>query len=328
MAAQYKYIVDIIGNSKQFVQEMQKATTSAGKLEAVTEDVDRGGIKLKGTLGALGSGLGKVALLVGGPLAALELLAGSLEAVEGPGDAFEEVVSGGKEALFEFQRALSTMNFSDFFKDMKEGYDRGKEFAQIMDKLKDDTAYADYINSMKRLESSELRETIKNKTLDISVRTKASNEREAIESEVLERTKAIAKKEYDALAENWAKKNTKNKVSAEEAIKLYEWVQALPKEHVDAMENQFNYNASKVGWEKNKGLDWQAVGVFDKNENERYKQYWMMMKEGEAEVLPKLFELSKKYNVTAKEAQDQYNAVVKENSMLLERERPASMRKL
>jgi hypothetical protein len=230
------------------------------------------------------------------------------------------VVSGGKEALFEFQRALSTMNFSDFFKDMKEGYDRGKEFAQIMDKLKDDTAYADYINSMKRLESSELRETIKNKTLDISVRTKASNEREAIESEVLERTKAIAKKEYDALAENWAKKNTKNKVSAEEAIKLYEWVQALPKEHVDAMENQFNYNASKVGWEKNKGLDWQAVGVFDKNENERYKQYWMMMKEGEAEVLPKLFELSKKYNVTAKEAQDQYNAVVKENSMLLERE--------
>ena len=137
MAAQYKYIVDIIGNSKQFVQEMQNAVTSAGRLEAVTEDVDAGGTKFQGTLGALGSGLGKVALAIGGPLAALGFVKDAMESTEGSADKLEEITGTLEGTMSGLMQTIASGEWDRLIQNMVNTAKATRGLKVAMDELED-----------------------------------------------------------------------------------------------------------------------------------------------------------------------------------------------
>jgi len=82
--------------------------------------------------------------LLGAAGGAFAILKEAIGSIEGPGDKFEAAMGGIKEATFEAGKALATMNFTDFFSNLQEGYDRGKEFTEMLDQLADKVSYNDY----------------------------------------------------------------------------------------------------------------------------------------------------------------------------------------
>jgi hypothetical protein len=317
MAPQYKYTVDLIAQTKQFEQNMQKATSQANQLAGATGSVATGGNKLNSSLGMMGSGLGKLALMFGGPVAALSLLKGSIQAVEGPADKFEAVVSGGKTALFEFQRALMTLSFSDFLKNISEGYERGKKFAEIMDALAEEGAYTSYKGALLKVQSSELREMIRNTQLDIVTREKASSDRKKIEEDLHDKTIAFAGKERDAFIDNWEKTN---KVKKEEAQKAYEISLTFSDAEIDALEQNEKYKRNKLD-----GFTRAQLDSLNAISQERKDAFAVIQKinAGEKDGIIKLYNAETRYNDITTEANNRLSLSIKENSMLIGKEEMA-----
>jgi hypothetical protein len=260
-------------------------------------------------------------------VAVLGVLKGSVEAIEGPGDKFAEVVAGGKEALFEFQRSIATLDFSNFFKNLKEGYNRGKEFEALLDKLRDKTAYNDYIISELNIEKGRLEEIAKDKRLELSVRSDAADKILDIAKKIKIREEYIAQKSYDIQKRIW---EGKNKMEVDAAIALYEKIDGLTAGQVDSMEKYVDiytkitknrteaiaqlYNASSKG----EGI----LGVSEE-QMQAYATFLTLVEHGQKDVLIKLFETSKNFNEAMANAQNEYNAMLKLNTGLIEKQEKA-----
>lgn len=320
MGVKYQYTVDLIAQTKQFEQNMQKATSEAKRFAGEAGNVNSSGTKLSESFGLMGKGLGKLAIMIGGPTAALSLLKSSVEAIEGPGDRLEEVVSGGKEALFEFQRALATVDFSNFIENLIEGYKRGKDFAAAMDAFSEKGAYSNFIIAGLKEQSSALRETIRNYDLDISVRKKASDDRIAIELDIQGRTKAIAQEELDIIQGNW---ESRNKVTFEAAQKAYEIALTFSDAEVDALEQNEKYKGNNLAGFTRAQLD--ALNSISQGRKDAFATM-LLLDKGEKDVIVKLFNTKQKYNDTATAANDRYSFSVRENSMLLVKQENALAR--
>lgn len=323
MAPQYKYVYEIVAQTEQAERNMKKVTTEAGNLAGASGKVSTEGTKLNSALGTIGNGLGKFALMFGGPVAAISLLKGALLQIEGPADKFEEVVAGGKEALFEFGQNLQSLDFTDFFRNLIEGYERGQKFASMLDELADKTAYNDYIVAGLKAQSAELQETIKNKTLDISVRTEFGEERNAIEEKIMKRTQDIAQKAFIIEKQQWEERN---KMSTEEAIRLYESIDGLTGEMESQLQRGFKHSTDLFGQKEGirKVLSGeQSGGILQgipKALIEDYAKYLNLLKTGEKDVLVKLFTAYKNIDTVRADSQRAYNMSVRETSMLLNAE--------
>lgn len=319
MDSAYKLAIEIVANAKNFEVNINKAGESVDNVVEKTKEAVGENSQLAGSFQGISAAAGKamgILAAVGGTLAFLK---SSVEAVEGPGDRFEEVIEGAKSAVFEFQRSLVTTDFSNFLENLKQGYIRGKEFAAAMDELKDISAYGDYLIAQSRAQSVELQETIKNKTLDLSVRRKYAEDRNKIEEGIMNRTQDLATKRFILEKENWEKIN---KMSAEQAIKLYEFVDNLTGEEATKMSNAFKRAEDQMGWKNKKGVVNVVMGQtgFSRGSVEAYKEYLDLMRTGEADVLPKLFQIYKNINTVRFESQRTYNLAVRETSMLLNQE--------
>jgi len=84
---------------------------------------------LGGVVGALGMGAG----LAG----ALTIAKGVINSTEAGADKFRETMSGLKEVLGVMSRALSTMDFSNLIKGMRDAYNEGKRYEQDLDLVED-----------------------------------------------------------------------------------------------------------------------------------------------------------------------------------------------
>jgi len=151
----------------------------------------------------------------------------AIESVEGPGDKFNATIAGGKESLFELQRAVATLDFSNLLDNLKEGFNRGKELEEALDALADRNAYNDYVVVGLQQEAEALRETTKNKQLDIKVRSDAATKLEEIEGKILARRKKIINDTYNLEKLSW---EGRQKISTEQGVKLFESMAALENE--------------------------------------------------------------------------------------------------
>lgn len=260
--------------------------------------------------------------LIGGVGGALAVLKSSIESVEGPGDRFEAVIGGGKEALFEMQRALGTMDFSHLFRNLKEGFERGKVFAEALDALADRAAYNDYKIAELNRESSSLKEIIKNKTLEISVRADAGKKVLEIEEKIVKRKIDLAKEEFRLAKDQW---QGRNKMEVDEALKLYETIDNMKPEYKNVLGEQFA-RAMKIQYGdvgraikmiQNDAVDGFLKMQVPESAIKSYTEYFRLVESGEKDVLQKLFKTFKDINKVTYEAQEQYNGAVASTTKLL-----------
>jgi len=323
MESAYKLAIEIVANAKNFEVNINKAGGAVDNIAEKTREATGKNSELAGSFQNVSAMAGKamgVLAAVGGTVAFLK---SSIEAVEGPGDKFEEVISGAKSAVFEFQRAIVTTDFSNFLENLKEGYLRGKDFAAAMDELKDISAYGDYVIAKKKAESAELQETIKNKTLELATRRNFAEQRNKIEEDIMNRTQTLAQKRFIIEKENWERIN---KMSTEQAIQLYEFIDSLTGEQATKMSEMFKLAEDQLGWRNKKGTVEVVMGRtgFSRASVEAYKEYLDLMRTGEADVLPKLFAAYKNVDQVRFESQRTYNNAVRETSMLLQQEEKAT----
>ena len=305
-----KFGVDA-GNSKRELSEVEKGF----------RDFDR---KIQDAGKSIAEMLSPLALIAGAG-GALASLKEAISAVEGPGDRLTAVTAGMKEGLFEFQRALVGLDFSNLFSNLEEGFQRGKAFEEAMDSLADRTAYNDYKIAELNRNSESLQEIVKNKTLELKVRTEAAKQVLEIESAIMNRKKELAQQEFDILKNQW---ESRNKMQADEAVKLYEKIDNMSPELQNRLQKAFATATSNQFGSIKKGIqsvlfgqyDQQLVKEVDKGTLETYAEFFKLLETGERDVLIKLFNTFKNIDQAGYEAQKEYNGVIAQTTKLLAQE--------
>jgi hypothetical protein len=323
---------DVISNLKaKFTVESKDVPKGLKPGQDALLDFDR---KVGQTIGGLGKMFAPLALLsaAGGAFAGLKK---AIDSIEGPGDRLESTMGGVSEALFEAGRAIATMDFKGFFDNLDEGFERGVAFTEMLDELADKSAYNDYrINQLKR-ESAQLQEIVKNKTLELSVRTEAAEKVKDLEQQVRDRRLQLAKEEFEILRDQWSERNN---MEAEAALKLYETIDNMSPELKKRLQKVFT--DAKEGALGIKAADY-AAGIVTKGLYsaashiggdatlyqevpqevlDSYAEYFRLLETGEREVLIKLFNTYKNIEETGYKAQEDYNTTVAQTTRLLAQE--------
>lgn len=285
--------------------------------------------------------------LLAGAGGALALFKSSIEAVEGPATVLESVIGGGKEAMFEMQKALATLDFSGFITNLAEGYKRGKEFAYMLDELAEKTAYTDYVIIALEQEADALRETTKNKTLEIGVRADAAEKVKEIELKIFQRKKKILQETYDIEKLSW---EGRNKMTIDEGVKLFETMSKINDEGYDKVsaesvakiQEAFDAmvkNAQLTGSNMKNAVEDAAILIKNNLAGDIWKdfikeipkadleylvdlmsKFALKTNTGEKGVWEKLFEVINKDAKAVNAAQKEYNSAIGETTKLLAQE--------
>jgi hypothetical protein len=300
-----------------------------------TQGMDKGLSDLDKKVGNTVSGLKNMITplaLLGGAGGAFAALKGAIESVEGPGDRLEATMGGLKESLFEAGKALVSLDFRDFLANLKDGYDRGVAFTEMLDGLADRSAYNDYrINQMKR-ESAELQEILKNKTLELSERTAVIEKITALEEGIRDRRMELAREEFAMQKDLW---EGRNDMETDMALKLYEQIDAMGPELKERLKKAFE--SSMAGAVGIKGAEYafeivtRGLYSYDKTLYQEvpkdviksYGEYFKLLQLGERDVLIKLFNTFKNIEETGYRAQEDYNTTVAQTTKLLAQEEKA-----
>ncbi|MCX6303290.1 MAG: hypothetical protein NTW82_14025 [Bacteroidia bacterium] len=308
---------EVISNLKaRFSVENSDFRKGLSENERALNDLDR---KVWKSVDAFKAMFTPLALLagVGGAFA---LLKKSINEVEGPADRFEAVIGGGKEALFEFQRALGSMDFSNFFQNLAEGFERGKQFTEALDELADKAAYNDYKIASLTRESNALQEIAKDKTKELKVRADAAEKILAIEEKIKDRKAELANEEYDIVKKQW---ESRNKMEADEAVKLYETIDNLSEDVKAKLDKAFDWQIGLFGTKQgteNIVSGQSAAGMLagiPQDVIKSYADYLNLIDKGEKDVLIKLFNSAKDFEEKISQAQERYNGIVAQTTRLL-----------
>jgi hypothetical protein len=263
--------------------------------------------------------------LIAGAGGGLAVLKDAIASVEGPGDRFEAAMGGAKEALFEVQRALGAMDFTNFFTNLTEGFQRGKQFTEALDALADRAAYNDYKIAELNRDSESLQEVVKNKTLELNVRTEAAKKVLDIEALIVKRKLELAQEEFNIAKAQW---ESRNKMEASEAVKLYEIIDNMAPELKERLQKAYSGAVQNQLGSVKKGIQSVLFGQYDpelvkevpKETLESYGQFFQLLEKGERDVLLKLFNTFKEIDEKGYSAQKEYNAVVAQTTRLLAQE--------
>lgn len=315
--------VEITGSAKGFKSATEDAKKATDELRRKAAANSR---EMERNFKQLTMSITKVAGAAIAFKAGFDTISAVIKTTEGGSDKLESTIGGLKEGFFELNRAIASTDFSGFIKDLKEGFNRGKELTEALDDLSDKTAYNDYIIQGLRFEKAALQETVKNKTLDISIRADAAEKAIAIAEKIQKREEEIALKAFLIQKRAW---EGRNKMATEEAIKLYETIDGLSSETEDQLASGFAYATDLFGNKKGiaKTLSGESgrgiLSGLSEDLIQSYGQYLTLLNSGEADVLPKLFKTHKDYLFTVTSAQLDYNSAVKETTALLEKEEKA-----
>jgi hypothetical protein len=263
--------------------------------------------------------------LLGAAGGGFAILKESIESIEGPGDRFEAMMGGVKEACFEAGRALATMDFSGFFSNMEDGYARGKQFAEVLDELKDKASYNDYRIAQLKHESAALQEIVKDKTKELSVRADAAEQVKTIEEKIMRRRTQLAKEEFEVQKSMW---KGRNKMEAEEAVKMYETIDALSEDTKTRLRKAFDTSLSYSLGNMKQALEsvkyntgnFYGIADIDPSVIESYSKFFVLLQKGERDVLVKLFNTFKDIDTVGYQAQEDYNSTIRMTSSLLDKE--------
>lgn len=269
--------------------------------------------------GAQGVIMSGVAAILG----AYQSIKGVVASTEGVSDKFNNILAAGKEVFWELQNSIATLDFSNLLTNLREAWERGKKLNEELDRLADERAYSDYLISSLSRESRELQEIIKNVNLEISVRSDAAERRREIEEKIYNRSIVLARRVFDIEKDSWS---GRNKIAAEEAIKLYEIIDGLSTDMEKRLEQAFSYQTGLFG--KKQGVEMIRSGEamrgalkgIPEDVIQSYADYFNLLEQGEEDVLPKLFNAFKNFENATEEAQIRLNSAVKESSTIFKKE--------
>lgn len=317
-ATLYELALDLTLNSANLETGVNRVTSKLNEFELNARNI---GSMITKTLSFAGIGVGIAGLF--------STIKSSIESVEGPGDRFAATMAGGKEALGVFQRALGNMNFSNLIKDLIEGYKRGKELNEQLDDLADRKSFNDYRVSQLEREAAALRETSKNRQLDIKERADVAEQIRIIEEKILKRKNVLINREYDITKGDWEKTY---KMTVEQSTAAYDFVESLSEEKgkrlADAFagsyENQFHDMKKTIQSIMFGQYDPTLMKEFSKKDLETYSLYFKVNEGGKADPWKTLFEFRGKYEGALTETQNNYNGAIRETSAILSKEEIAT----
>lgn len=234
-------------------------------------------------------------------------------------DGWEKLIGGTKELFNEFKLSLANIDFTNFIDGLTEAWRRGRMLAEELQQLNDIRAYQDYKISALNRESRALQEVIRNKDLEIKVREDAAIKREEIEKQIYDRTVLLAQRTFDYEKAIW---EGRNKMTAEEAVKLYETIDQMDEETRKVLERGWGYFMGNEGSPgkaaerlRNVGSGGAYAGI-SREQISQFADYMELLEKGEKEVLPKLFLAFKNIENATAEAQERFNMVIKERSSI------------
>lgn len=260
--------------------------------------------------------IGKFAGIAGAAVGAWKGIKSIIDSTEGLSDRWSKMVGGVKEFFFEFKHAIGSVDFRSFFDGLGEAFERGKHLAEEMDALADRRAYSDYKIAQWDRESKKLQETTKNREIDITKRHEAAKQREEIELRIQARTVDLAQRTFQIEKETW---EGRNKMAVEEALKLYEAIDNMDIAQRQRMEKSWNlfnleYSPEKAAEMIKNFAPRDGYENISAESRKQFTDYMLLLEKGEGEVLPKLFNAFKNIEAATAQAQERFNAVVRESS--------------
>lgn len=323
----------------QLINAQSRMTIGSKEYVAAGEEIK----KLKGILGDHNTSLrqtqstwSKVKDTAAGTMLKLTALGGVIfgavktiksfaSTTEGIGDRVTHMTAATKEMFWELQRSVATLDFSNLIKGLTEAWKRGKMLSEELDRLADEQAYSDYIVSSLSRESRRLEEITKNTFLEVNIRAEAARKREELEKKIYDRQVMIAKEAFEIEKKTW---DGRNKLAAEEALKIYQTVEALDNKTRDKLQAAFDLGKTLQMGSIKKGIQSvlyrqssipELAGIDDQT-LKTYAEYWRLMEAGESDVMPKLFNAFKKYENDIEAAQTRMNSFVRESAMIFRKE--------
>jgi hypothetical protein len=230
-------------------------------------------------------------------------------------DKFTAAVAGARGALREFFSILATGDFSHFFANLREGYEKAHKLAEELDLFEDKKAYTEYVLSGKKAEAAGYEGIVKDASGKYALETRKEYavKLKAIEEEIKTMTLDMAKETADLEAQAW---ENRNKMTVEQAKKLYEDVAKISKEKQDEANKAYDKYIKRYGtasFLKSSGtLPWLFT-----HETDVLKQYKDLMIKGETELIPKLFKSFQTESEARDAAQTRFNGVLRITNALL-----------
>lgn len=154
--------------------------------------------KVTGFLGGLGIAMGIGTLAVGAFNRALTLS-------DALGDKWAMTQEGMKEATDAFFRSIMDGDWSNLIDNMKEAYEDGKRYADMLDLLEDRSRAVSLRTNAIDTEIIKFKNMARDRSIDLTIRRNAINEIVKLEEEKLKVTKKLADDELDNKAQNISK---------------------------------------------------------------------------------------------------------------------------
>jgi hypothetical protein len=284
---------------------------------------------LKGAEGSIQSFASKGSMLLKGLFtgAVITAIVGFGKAVIGASenlsDKFSFAIAGAKGALTEFLTMTSKADFSNFFKNIGDGFTKAKDLAEALDELRDKNAYVEYVTSGKKQESAKMEQIVKDKTgkYSLDARKAEAEKLKIIEKEIQTITEKAIDATFSLEKQGW---ENLNKMNADEAVKMYENIGRITEEERVKLKTGFDYAINLFGFKK--GLEKTLSGKagagllkgINKDTIESYGRYLQLMKDGEKDVIPKLFSMFQRAAEGKTTAQERFNGVLRITNALLE----------
>jgi hypothetical protein len=292
------------------------------RIKGDSTDLDNTFTKAEGKISTFASRAGSMLkgfFAVGAIVSFGKAVIGASEALS---DTFSFAVAGAKGGLREFLNMVGQADFSNFFSNISNAYTKAKDLAAAFDELKDRNAYVSYVTSGKKEEAAKMEQIVKDKTgkYSLDARKAEAEKLKAIEKEIQTITEEAIDATFRLEKQGW---QNLNKMTADEGVKLYETVAGFTDEQTKKVQEAFDY-AFKA-WGKRK-TDKQVVQTvmnqtgYSRGSIEQYLRYIQLMKDGEEDVIPKLFGIFQKAAEGKTAAQERFNGVLRITNALLEEE--------
>jgi hypothetical protein len=198
----------------QYNQKLKETTDQMGKVRAGTQQTASTTSMLTSAMGFLGIGLGTV-------WAAFRFGKSVMESTDETADSLEETVRGMTSGWDYFKKSMATMDFSNFFSNMRNAIQAGRDYAQVMDEISDRERAVRMLNADEITQSKQLELIWRDRNKNSKERSAALLEWQGIQENAAKREMDISTRNYNAEIQHVADVNNIQKEGLEESLKQY-----------------------------------------------------------------------------------------------------------
>jgi hypothetical protein len=179
---------------KNMTEDAKRLKAEIANVNSSMRTQETGIQKLMGTAKGLLPAFGWAAIAAG----AVSAFKNIKDSTDTFGTQWDVFVGGLKGAINEFWRTIATGDWSNFTDNMREAIRVGREYQAMLDEIQEKNRALSIIEANSRREALELEDKLRNAQLSNEERTKAGQDRIALEEKLSEQRKKVAQQEYEA----------------------------------------------------------------------------------------------------------------------------------